>query len=59
MNNRRKLVVALGAGALAAPFASLAQPAYPSRPVKFVVPISIFSRASFSRNSANFSVRRW
>ena len=39
MNNRRKLVVALAAGALAAPFMSFAQQqAYPNRPVKFVVP---------------------
>ncbi len=38
MNNRRKLVVALGAGALAAPLLSFSQQAYPNRPVKFVVP---------------------
>ena len=40
MNNRRKLVIALGAAALAAPFSSFAQqsPAYPSRPVRLIVP---------------------
>ena len=37
MNNRRKLVIALGAVALAAPLAA-AQQDYPNKPIRFIVP---------------------
>ena len=37
MNNRRKLVIALGAVALAAPLAA-AQQTYPNKPIRFIVP---------------------
>jgi tripartite-type tricarboxylate transporter receptor subunit TctC len=36
MNDRRKFIVALGAGALAAPFSSFAQQQYPNKPVRLV-----------------------
>ena len=36
MNDRRKFIVALGAGALAAPFGSFAQQEYPNKPVRLV-----------------------
>jgi tripartite-type tricarboxylate transporter receptor subunit TctC len=37
MNNRRKLLIALGASVLARPFSAVAQ-AYPNRPIKLIVP---------------------
>lgn len=36
-SKRRKMILALGSGALAAPFASRAQQPYPSRPVRIIV----------------------
>ena len=40
MNNRRKLIAALGASVLAAPVPALAQ-AYPNRPIKLIVPFPL------------------
>ncbi len=36
-SNRRKVVLALGAGALSTPFAARAQQPYPNRPVRIIV----------------------
>jgi hypothetical protein len=54
MNNRRKLIIALGAGALAAPFVSFAQQPGKIPRVGF---LANGFRAELSDPSSNWSVR--